>query len=356
MAFVLNSIIRVTEGLDTFSPPGKQPVSFAFRSCEKVVIRKSIYSAAETCEIFIPAHYRIRRKGELKTQSIQDARGYKDAFKDGSKVTVQLGYNGKYKQEFVGFIRRTDVSNPSLIIYCEGYIYQLDKMLDGKEFINSDYKEILKYIVAGTDIVLSSKMDGITFNVNRYTVKPERARQALKTFSDTYLLSVFMKDNILFAGLQYGFIFNTVKYAYGTDKCNVVEAKELKKHDGENVQIKVNIIGGGRKKSEMVRYSMGDNTSNIITKHLRNVTDLNALQRYAEAYLLNEKYDGYEGRIETMGLPFAQHGDTADYFDNIYGERSGKYVINYIEIEYSTQGFIRNIGLGYNATKLNKTI
>lgn len=355
MAFVLNSIVTVTKKVDTVTPGNVKRATFSFKSCEKIVIRKSLYTADETCEIYIPAQYSIRRKDKQPFASMQDAVGYRNAFKDGSKVVVQLGYNGNYKTEFEGFIRRTDVKNPSLIIYCEGYIYQLEHHLKAKEFVDVDYKEILQYITAGTDIVLSPKMNDITFKVNRYAVKPEHARTALKSFSDTYLLSVFMKDNVLYAGLQYGFVFNTIKYAYGTNMCNVVQAGELKRHEG-NVEIRINVVGGGRKKSKIVKYSAGDNTSNVVTKHLRNVTDLAAIKRYGDTYIQNAKYVGFQGSIETMGLPFAQHGDTADYYDNIYAERTGRYVINHVEVIYDTNGFKRIVGLGYDATKLHETI
>ena len=105
--FTLNS--RITIG--DFKP---------FKGVHDVSIKKSLGNYANTAILKLPLTARLKQAGSSQTQSVLTAQ----QFNVGDKVVIELGYNNRLQKEFVGFIRRINMTAP-LEIECEGYAYQL---------------------------------------------------------------------------------------------------------------------------------------------------------------------------------------------------------------------------------------
>lgn len=322
MAFELNSIITIGR--------------YKFRGVHEVKINKSLYSPIERCSITIPATSRLKIAGKLVTESVEEYKT-KNRFKRGDKVIVQLGYNGKYNTEFEGYVHRINEGTPC-VVECEGYVFELNNYLQPKHFVKADFKDILRYIIAGTNIVLAPEMANVTYTIDNFIIQNDVARVRLEKMIRENKLNIFMRGNVLYAGLSYQFFFNTGKYKIGW---NTIKDNELKLHTVDDTVQQTILYGGGRKKAEQVKVSVGSNTTNIKRIRVADVTDTRLLNHIGELAQAQASYNGYEGKISALGVPVIQAGDKAVIDDPRYPERSGSYLVEAVELVYNTRGFRR---------------
>lgn len=296
------------------------------------------------------AHLVCENKAEFGT--VQTAK----QFVEGDKVIVNLGYNGKLKNEFVGFVARINVTTP-VEVECEGYSYQLRKKTPApKTFKKAELKEVLKYIITGTDIVLDADIPGCV--LEKIVINGHNGVEVLELIKKALGDLVFMHfhNNVLYAGLTFLNPQQTVKYQLGW---NVIKDNNLKQRQATND--KITIVYKGKKKDgtnvEAVIKSKGQ--SKVITTSAsagtdgetktfvtHSVTDEATLKQLAEAKLKKLSYDGYEGKITAFLQPFCQHGWKATLTDKSFPERSGDYLITSVEVTYGMSGARRTVELG----------
>lgn len=322
MSFTLNSII-------TIGP-------YKFRGVSQVKISMSIHSFINTCIITVPATCRLRLTGEEKTESL----GFTTAkvFTEGQKVLVQLGYNGKYNEEFEGFVRRINLSSPCEI-ECEGYVNQLRKPLVTKSFVRTTLNELLTYVIAGTEIVLAKEIPDL--KINKIIIKGQTGAEVLEVLKKEFSLYIFFHGKELFAGLAYTQYKGTVKHKLGW---NVIKDNELKLREANKIQLQVNLIGVKQDGTKVI-VKRGDNSNNIQKRKTHFITDEETLKKIADKMVADQKYNGYEGKITTFGIPFFQHGWKSDLIDPRFPDRSGKYLIDSLEVTYGRTGYRRKAGL-----------
>jgi len=322
MAFWVNSKISI----------GK----YSFKGVNEVKISKSIHSFTDSCTLTVPTIFRLKQSGLPGTDS--SALPANAAFKEADKVTVQLGFNGKYYNEFTGFVRRINFNEP-VEIECEGYVYQLRQPLPYNAFVNTTLKNILQYIIRGTDIVLSAAIPDIP--VEKFIVKNITGAEVLEQLKRNLFLTIFFIDNELYAGLKYAAYKGNVILRLGW---NVVKDNQLKQRLASNVQLQINLIGA---KNDGTKTVVKSGNSSFVKNHrTRYVTDEGTLQDIANKILSEQKYDGYEGKITCLGFPFYQHAWTVKLEDLRYPERAGKYFLDSIEVKYGVGGYWRIGGIG----------
>lgn len=310
-----------------------------------VKITKSIFEYVDRAKIKLPITARIKRAGEVITASAETAK----QFKEGDFVQIALGYNGKIKQEFEGFVNRVNFTQP-VEIECEGYSYKLRKNTYLKTFVNAQLKEVLQFLIAGTGIVLDKSIPG--FKIDKLVLDKNSGTEALekiKKISDN-TIRFFFTGKTLYAGLLFEARKETVQYELGW---NVIKDNSLKLREAKNTNVVVNYIGE-KKDGTKVKVNKGKTNASAIagvsgeTKLIRThaVTDEKSLQLMATAKHEQLSFDGYEGKITAFGAPYCEHGYSCSLFDKKYPERAGKYIVESVEVNYGMSGFRRIVGIG----------
>lgn len=333
MSFTLNS--HITIGL------------YKFKGVHDVNIKQGVHSPNNSCVIRLPISARLRQYNRLSTVSMSTA----EAFTEGDKVLVKLGYNGNYATEFEGFVRRIDFSTP-LAIECEGYIYQLrKKVMQPKTFVKVDYKEILRYIIAGTDIVFSEAMSNERLVVDKFIIRNDSGAEVLEQLKKhlTNVLQVMFHGNQLYMGVAYldgntkkGLVLQTVKYKMGW---NVIRDQGLRKRIPPVDKVNFQITGI---KSDGTKVKARSDNDSLNVKRIRTycVTNQSALDYLAKLHECRETYTGYEGKIVAFGIPYCQHAWRIELSDSRYQERAGVYLADSVEVRYNRRGFRRIVGIG----------
>lgn len=338
MAFTLNSNITIGQ--------------YKKVKPHEVKINLSLTDYVDKAFIKLPASAHLVNENKVVSNTIQTAQ----QFSEGDKVIIDLGYNGKLVNEFEGFICRINVATP-VEVECEGYSYQLRKTQPAsKTFKNAEVKEILQYIITGTDIKLAATIPGC--KLQKLVIDGHTGQEVLELIKKALgdLVYINFHKNELYAGLKYFDPKEKVVYRMGW---NVIKDSNLKQRKSAND--KITIVYRGKKKDGthveaaiknknqtkvITTTGIAGNTGEkkIIVTHA--VTDEATLKQMAAAKLKKLSYDGYEGKITAFLQPFCQHGYKAKLIDKTYPERSGEHVVEAVEIIYGMSGARRTVQIG----------
>ena len=317
-----------------------------------VKITKSMFEYVDKAVITIPAKARLQINNPSGSPIVGDPVESSKFFEEGDKVTILLGYNGRLEQEFDGFITRLNFTVP-LEIECEGYSYLLRKKTYNKAFKQAKLIDVLRFIVAGTPITLAS--DTPDFLIEKLLLQNHSGTEALEMIKkiSANTIRIFFTGNVLYAGLQFLKPLSDVKYRLGW---NVIKDGQLKLRQAKNQDVQINIVGlkkdgttvkvtSGRIKDATTVGSSGTfGETKIIKTHA--ITDLSTLKAMADEKYKQLSFDGYEGKITTFLQPFCSINYRAILNDLKYPERSGNYIVESVEVTYSTNGARRVLGIG----------
>jgi hypothetical protein len=312
--------------------------AYKFKGCNDLKITKTIHDYVQKAVIKLPTSA-VLKCDEKQTESVQTAK----TFNVGDKVSIQLGYNGDLKQEFVGFISNINFITP-VEIECEGYSWQLRRKTNiKKSWASTTLQEVLQEVVSGTDIKLhpdipDMPLKNIVINNGSGTQVLDYIKSLLKG-----ALTAFFIDDTLYMGLSYYDTAHvTTKYQLGW---NTIDANDLKfKRAADtviNIEMKYRDNTG-----QLITTNQGKKGGAVRTDTISVVSSSEQLTKIAKAKLLQESFDGYEGTFTAFLVPYCQAGYRCELTDKRYPERSGNYYIESTETTYGMGGARRKVGIG----------
>jgi len=296
-------------------------------------IKRSVKEIVDTAMLKIPAIGRINKGSDLPTTSIETSK----LWTEGDKVTIQLGYNGDLRTEFMGFVRRVTASVP-VEIECEGYAWQLRRVRLLKSWKTVSLKDFLKELIVGTDITLSPFIPDM--QLSNLTINHANALKTLEYIKEKLHLSVYFQFNVLYVGLEEGIPGNPVKYRLGW---NCVRDDNLKYRLAADTQVLVRLVTGKGKNAKRTLIEVGDQGGSLVQKYIANVTDEATLKSIANDLLQKAKYTGYEGFISGFLQPFCQPCDTAVIIDKLYDVMGGSCFTEGTEVDFTMHGATRKV-------------
>lgn len=306
---------------------------FTFNYVNEVHIEKSTDVLGSKANIKIPVTAYLKNEGEKKT-AVETAK----QFSPGDFVTINMGYDSAFNEEFFGFVKRVNFTTP-VEIECEDWVYMLRKRNYVKSWQQTTLSEVLNYLIAGTGLTLSNNVPEVNFKNFQLNTNGADALQKIK---DEYGLTVYFYGGELYAGLAYAVQRGTVKYRL---RYNVIEDNNLTWRRAEDVELKIKAVCI-RKDNTKIEAEVGDNDGDQRTLYFYDVENLSQLEQLAQEELQKYKYDGYEGKITTFLQPFCDIAYVAELEDTVYPERNGNYFVHTIEVKYGMNGARRIVHLG----------
>ena len=232
---------------------------------------KSIFDFVDKAVIKIPISARVSIS-EKVTETVDTAK----QFTEGDAVKIDLGYNGIMQTEFTGFVSKVNLTAP-LEIECEGYSYQLRKKTYKRTFKDASLKEILGYLVSGTDIVLDNDIPD--FKIQKLILEDHAGNEVLnmirKISEET--IRFYFTGNVLYAGLVYVNPDKDVKYRMGW---NVIKDNNLKLKEAKNTQVTINVIGEKKDGTKVNAQARTEKPGEVKTIRTHAITDYSTCLLY----------------------------------------------------------------------------
>jgi hypothetical protein len=286
-------------------------------------IKNSVHQIVQTARITLPLSL-VQQNNEL-LERIK----LTDKIKEGDSITIDLGYDGKNKREFNGFIKRINLKQP-LELECEDRLYLLRKTFYTRNFKKNSIKDVLKFLLDGLftahglRLELYDKMPELT--VTNFMIDNANGVEVLQKIADTYpmfnsYLTTINGKDVLYCGLLYGLKRNEVIYELDT---NTVNHSELKFNQEEAIVYHVKVVNF-KPDGTKHEFTYGPKAGQEVTLHFSGIHTEAQLKTLAEVEL-SKKVTGYRGVIETMLWPDVQVGDVAIIRDQQYGRTGTGYI------------------------------
>jgi hypothetical protein len=312
--------------------------SASFKAVADVVVKRSTQNANATAVIKVPVTAVLKAAGKEKT-NIETAK----QINVGDTVTIQLGYDGKLKTEFKGFVKRLNYTVP-LEIECEDCYWKLRTVTLKKSYAQTTIKQLLSDVLAGTGATVHPNT--IDMTLKNTIIDNKTGVWVLEKLKSDYGLTVYFDlEGKLYAGKSYQVKGNRVKYEL---RGNVIKDDDLKFYRADDYKLKVEAKSYDRNGSKL-EASVGADGGEAKTLWFYDVKDAGQLKALAEQELKRYSFDGYRGKIETFLVPYAEPGMIAVLTDPIYSARGGEYFIEGTEVKFGTSGARRIVELGIKA-------
>ena len=306
---------------------------YIFKQVNENEITKAVEELSDTAVIKLPTRFKVRQNGEQKFTE--------DAIKVGDKVTITLGYEGKYSGvEFTGFVKKISPKIP-LEIHCEDALWVLRRKNITRSWEKTTMKEILTEVVKGTPVQLADNIPSV--NLDKWIIKNANGAQVLESLKKDLLMTAFINDEgKLYCGLQQ--LTNVGQTVVYDLNYNLVENNlEFKSKEERRIKIKYTYIDKENKRKSI---EVGDPDGEQREYNTSVISDLNKLEEMAKAELEKLKYDGFEGDVTSFLIPYATRGMKAKLLDNEHPNREGNYFIKKVVTTFGTGGARRKITIG----------
>ncbi|WEK18171.1 MAG: hypothetical protein P0Y49_15375 [Candidatus Pedobacter colombiensis] len=313
----------------------KDAYTLMFDSVASVEIESSWKNLTDTARITLPRHIR------LKNSVYNDIN---DIIVRGSRVEINLGYDGSLKREFTGYVSRVDAKTP-FSIECADEMWNLKQTTFSQAWRKVTLKELISFIYKGKSKVVDR-------DLGSYRIVNSSAAKVLEDLKEQQGIYSFFRydeslnDVVLNVGLGPYALSTSDKVIYNLNK-NVVD-NSLTYRMSEDVKIGVtatSVQSDNSKVEVKVGDKDGDNRTLKCPVNLNHssVTDL------AKTFLDQLKVAGYKGSLTGFGNPIVKHGDIIRVEDNMFPERTGLYFADTVKVNFGSSGFRRNVELGYKA-------
>ena len=288
-----------------------------------------------------------------------DGKKLLDLISTGDPVTIRLGYNGKLKTEFNGYIAHIGDTTP-LVLECDDAWYKF-KHADHitKSFKSVSLKELLQFIFPGYDVQC---MD-FTFS-GGYIIRDVTPYTVVKKIKDEVGFCAKLDENgkRITCFWAYDFQgFGKHTYVFGTrDGTHLADLRDRRL--APNIAAnglkfvskddrKLQITGKARQKNgTVITATVGSKDDDAEKRTMNFGSDVKTeseLKSRIETELKKSNYDGYEGTITGVGSPQTTPGDTLALIDSETPERNGEYLIKRVKVRFNASGFRRENELSF---------
>jgi len=270
-----------------------------------------------------------------------DKRKVKDVFRRGDPVTIELGYNEKFFEEFRGYIVQVSAGIP-IIIRCEDEMWKLKQIPVNYSNPNVTLKKLLEDIVKG-----AVKVDADEVKLGSVRLKETTVAAVLDKLKQDWNFSSYMQPATNPAVLVCGKIYsdNTGMPSVNFHLERNIAENNLSYRSKEEVILKINatsILVNGKR----LKFDFGEKGGDVMNLKYHNITTKAELEKKVKADYDKAWRDKMEGSITAFGTPRVHHGWKVDLTSDIYEDRNGTFYVDGVTRKFSRDGYRQKINIG----------
>lgn len=276
-----------------------------FSAVKSIRIENTIEKFSDIAKIEIPR--------EFKSNDLAIAgKNIFDFIKTGYTIKIELGYNGDLTTEFEGYIDIIHADIP-LLLECEDEMFKLKKLPKiNKTFPSVTLEKLMQFIAPGYQV------EALDMPLGKFTIENATPYKVIEELKSKYGIRCYFKNKVLVAGLtidfkpatQHQFVFN--KNIRNTSSLKYV-TKEQRKRFYKGISLQ-------KGTSKKITYEFGDQDGDHRTLHLPLNLNLKEVKDWVHKFYESNVYNGYEGSIDSWGIPKTKAGDTAELIDPNYDD------------------------------------
>lgn len=300
-----------------------------FTAVNEVTVEHSVYKLGATATIKLPVTS-VLRQADLPATRVETAQ----AVAVGDSVEIRLGYNGRLRTEFRGYVKALNLRTP-LEIVCEDEFWACRR-----RNVTSGGTVTLADLLAKCGLTVGFAE---TLTLKNYAIPDKPVSSVLANLAKNYGLSVFFDlDGRVYACRPEKVVGDAVKYEL---RYNVISDDDLQYLNRKDLKIQVRAISF-RSDGTQVEARKGVEGGTSKTLYFYDVDSMAELAALVQNELERETADGYDGSITTFLEPYAAPAMVARLTDPVYPERSGDYYIESVRTTFGRSGARRTVEIG----------
>lgn len=326
----------------------------AFAVAQSIHIESSVQALSDTAKIELPRAFKQVGNQVDRPVNIAD-KSILDFIKRGDSIKIELGYDGRLKTEFEGYITKIGAETP-LLLECEDEMFQLKKAPRITKFIKTGkLLDILKAVVPSKYTI---ECNG-DYSVKNWLIDKANAFETLEQLREKLgIRSYFKNPTTLIVGMIASVVPKTEIEKKAADEkikahefdfsTNVRRGSTLKFERKEDHVIEV-IVESEQKNGQKLQYVTGQKGGDVVNKSMPGLT-MSEMKEWAEMSLNSNYFDGFRGSFESWCYPRTRPGDAAQLYRPMYKDRhqDGRYFIEAVTIDVNgTDGIKRSNTLSY---------
>ena len=314
-----------------------------FAVAQSIHIESSVQVLSDTATVELPRAFKNAVDQVGKTVNIS-GKSILDFMKRGDSIKIELGYDGRIKTEFEGYITKIGAEMP-LLLECEDEMFQLKKAPRITKFIKSGKLiDILKAVVPAK-YTIECNAD---YSIGKWLIEDATPYNVLEELREKAGIRAYFKNpTTLCVGMIVDFKAETI-HVFNFNE-NVRRGSNLKFAQKESKPIFLT-VESKQANGSVLKVSKGEKGGDEKTMKLWPNMTKSELEVWANKQQTSVSYDGFEGTLDGWCYPRTRPGDSAQLYRPYYEDRhqDGRYFIEAVTIDVNgTDGIKRANTLSY---------
>lgn len=274
----------------------------------------------------------------------------KEWLRRGDPVTIELGYDQTYHQEFRGYVTDIKPGIP-ITISCEDEMYRLKRYPVKCSYPAVRLPQLLRDICP-KDI----SIDALDTDLGSFLAANVTVAKVLEKLKEMYGFVSYFREGTLYCGKVYsdGKAARKSAFSFQRNGLGGVLSDQLEYRDKADLHVLVEATSH-QLKGKNLKVTVGDTSELDAEKRTLQYFNLSSeadLRARAQRDVDKLKVTGYKGSFTTYGSPSVRHGELVSLASSEYPERNGDFFIDATSKTFDAGGYRQEITLG-SASTLN---
>ena len=259
----------------------------------------------------------------------------------GTKVLIQLGYDGNLVTEFEGFIQDITTNDSTLKIVCEDALFLFRVGVPDVELKPSSLKKIAQYLIDKIDPSFTLSCD-YDISYEKFVIHQATGFDVLKKLQEETKANIYFDTTNKVLHIHPPYIEKAGIVRYSMQQNIEKSILEYKKAIDKKVEVTVESTDS---KGKVKSITTGTTGGDKITLKVGPMSEAD-MKKVADATLKKNSFDGYSGSFDGWLTPFVKPTYSAIIEDKDYPYKDGTYYVLGVKTNFSESGGIRTITPG----------
>lgn len=302
-----------------------------------VKITKDVTKLTDTATIICPAVSHGRPLAFAKN------------LKKWQHVTIDLGYDGKLRREFDGYVEKITKNDGQITVECADAIILFKRVdMPNGEMKSPRLKDVLSRVIdevngsgiLGSRLSLNCQYD---YGFDKFSFFNATAYDVIDKIQKEGMPNIYILNDVLHIVPTYTSSLGSA--VYSMQKNIRKDGLSLKWREEDDSPLRVEVKASG-KDGKTVTASFGKDGGNSVKINFTSSMSQEDAGKIAENIYNQKAYTGYEGSFGAWLIPFCDAGYTVDLRDDSKALKPGRYWVTSVVVEMSNQGGSRQVGIG----------
>jgi hypothetical protein len=259
----------------------------------------------------------------------------------GTKVLIQLGYDGNLVTEFEGFIQDITTNDSTLKIVCEDALFLFRVGVPDVELKPSSLKKIAQYLIDKIEPSFKLSCD-YDIGYEKFVIHQATGFDVLKKLQEETKANIYFDTTNKVLHIHPPYIEKAGIVRYSMQQNIEKSTLEYKKAIDKKVEVTIESTDS---KGKVKSITTGTTGGDKITLKVGPMSGAD-MKKVADAALKKNSFDGYSGSFDGWLIPFVKPTYSAIIEDKDYPYKDGTYYVVGVKTNFSENGGVRTITPG----------